>query len=174
MSLEVTGIRTGESRKEEIMKEDRMEEHGQRHIGFELRSVNNLIRRNLDLRFAEAEVSEVTGMQGPIIGYLFRESSRRDVFQKDIEKQFNIRRSTASVMLQNMEQKGLIVREAVNHDARMKKLVLTAKAVECHMRIVQRLDEFNMVLENGITPHEKEDFLRILDKISDNLKQGLQ
>lgn len=156
------------------MKEEMMNEHGQRHIGFELKSVNNLIRRNLDLRFAEAKVSEVTGMQGPIIGYLFRESSRRDVFQKDIEKQFNIRRSTASVMLQNMEQKGLIEREAVNHDGRMKKLVLTDKAVECHMRVMQCIDEFNMLLENGITPQEKAEFLRMLDKISDNLKQGLQ
>lgn len=150
-----------------------MKQKEKRFIGFELKSVNNLIRRNLDLRFAETDLGEVTGMQGPMIGFLYKESLKRDVFQKDIEREFNIRRSTASVTLQNLEQKGLIERVAVDHDGRMKKLLLTPKAIECHMRIVRQIDDFNEMLESGITKEEKQEFLRILDKVCDNLKNNM-
>lgn len=140
-------------------------------IGFRLKTMNNLIRRRLDVRFCEVGLGELKGMQGPMIGYIYEQSKNRDVFQKDIEKEFNIRRSTATVMLQNLEQKELIVRQAVNHDARLKKIVLTDKAVQCHFYIREQLDAFNRELEEGITMEEKEEFFRILAKIERNLKK---
>lgn len=145
-----------------------MENH-ERSMGFQIKTVNNLIRRQIDAMFAEKGMTEVCGMQGPLIGYVYDKSKERDVFQKDIEQHFQVRRSTATVMLQNMEQKGLIVRIPVEHDARMKKIVLTQKAVECHYRIREQLDAFNARLEEGVTSEEKEQFYHILDKIIDNL-----
>lgn len=141
-----------------------------RHIGFEMKSVNNMIRRKLDIRFADAGHGELTGMQGPMLGFIHRESSKRDVFQRDIEKEFNVRRSTATVMLQNLEQRGYIVREAVDRDARLKKIVLTDKAVLHNIAICREIDTFNRELEAGLTSAEKEEFLRILDKIKKNLE----
>ena len=140
-----------------------------RWIGFEIKCVNNLIRRKIDNSFQENGLDEVVGMQGPMLGYIYENSRIRDVFQRDIEKEFNIRRSTATVMLQNLEQKGFLIREAVDYDARLKKIVLTEKAVEHHQRIRERIDIFHRELEKGITSAEKEEFLRILDKIKKNL-----
>lgn len=140
-----------------------------RWIGFEIKCVNNLIRRKIDSRFQENGMTEVVGMQGPMLGYIYENSRMRDVFQRDIEKEFNIRRSTATVMLQNLEQKGFLVREAVDYDARLKKIVLTDKAVEHNQRICEQIDIFHRELEKGITYAEKEEFLRILDKIKKNL-----
>lgn len=149
---------------------ERMPREKERHIGMELKAVNNLIRRNLDLRFSESDNGELSGIQGPVIGFLYWESKKRDVFQKDIEKEFGIRRSTATVMLQSLEKKGMIERVSVNHDARLKKILLTPKAVECNRKIMRQIDTFNQLLESGISKQEKEEFLRILDKISENLK----
>lgn len=143
----------------------------EREIGFELKCINNLIRRSLDQRFAESGLEDLSGMQGPMIGYLFSQSGKMDVFQKDIEKAFNIRRSTATVMLQNLEQKELIVREPVPNDGRLKKIVLTEKAKKCHMQVREQIDQFHRELEEGISPAEKEQFLAILDRIQDNLKK---
>ena len=53
-----------------------------------------------------------------------------DLRQKDFEQQFNIRRSTASNILALIEKNGLIQRESVPYDARLKKIVLTDKAIE--------------------------------------------
>ncbi len=139
-------------------------------LGFQLKAVNNLIRRNLDVRFEQAGLSELVGMQGPMIGYLYDKGQERDVFQKDIERAFNIRRSTATVMLQTLEQKGYIVREPSRIDGRLKRIVLTDKAIEQNFRIRRQIDAFHLELEQGITPGEKAEFLRILEKIRNNLE----
>lgn len=146
-----------------------MRPENQRKIGFQMKSVNNLIRRKLDIRFAEAGLEDISGMQGPMLGYLYDRSRGQDVFQKDLEQNFNIRRSTASVILQNLEQKGYIVREPVAQDARLKRIVLTEKAVEVNFAIRELIDAFNNELEAGITEEEKETFFRILDKVMQNL-----
>lgn len=141
-----------------------------RSIGFELKIVNNLIRRKLDGIFQADGLGELCGMQGPMIGYIYQYSKERDVFQKDIEHKFNIRRSTASVMLQNLEQKGYIIRQPVEYDARLKKIIVTGKAVEHNVLIHKRIDEFNSELEAGLTDWEREQFINILNKIQKNLK----
>lgn len=132
-----------------------------------------MIRRALDAKFSEEGMEEVCGMQGPLIEYIYEQSRSRDVFQRDLEKAFNIRRSTATVMLQNMEQKGFVVREPVEWDARLKKIVLTDKAIEQNNAIRRNIDVFNTYLEAGITQEEKEEFFRILDKVTENLTQKI-
>ena len=152
------------------MAEERWKpDHSKQAIGFRIKAVNNMMRRNLDTRFAEDGMEELCGMQGPMLGFLSDYSQRQDVFQKDIEREFHIRRSTATVMLQNLEQKGYIVREPVEYDARLKKIVLTEKAVEADRAIRKQVDAFNEEVERGITPEEKELFFSVLDKIMQNL-----
>lgn len=150
--------------------EDAMGDERRREIGFELGMVSNLIRRSLNQRFAENGLEDLSGVQGPVIGSIYRNSEKQDVFQKDIEKWFNIRRSTATVMLQNMEQKGLIVRVPVPDDGRLKKIVLTDKAKEMHIRVKEQIDVFHRELEEGISKKEKEAFLATLDRIRGNLE----
>lgn len=141
-----------------------------KEMGFQIKCVNNMIRRKLDIRFAAAGLEELIGMQGPVLGYIHGESQKRDIFQRDVEKAFNIRRSTATVLLQNLEQKGYIVRQPVNSDGRLKKIVMTKKAVQHHLIICKEIDAFNKELETGISPEEKELFLNILDKVKKNLE----
>ena len=73
-----------------------------RQIGFELKAANNMIRRKMDSIFAQQDGSELIGMQRPLLGYLYHKSRHGDVYQKDVEKEFRIRRSTATVMLQGV------------------------------------------------------------------------
>lgn len=75
-------------------------------------------------------------------------------------------------MLQNMEQKGLIVRVPVPNDGRLKKIVLTDKAKDRHMRVKDQIERFHKELEEGISPAEKKQFLEILDRIRANLESG--
>jgi len=144
--------------------------NGGAQIGFRLKAINNLIRRNLDIRFAEAGLDELSGMQGPLLGFLQCRGAQGDVFQKDIEKEFNIRRSTATVMLQKLEQKGYLVRECADCDGRLKRIILTDKAREAHRVIRNQVDAFHEELERGLTEDEKEIFLAISEKIMKNLE----
>ena len=96
-----------------------------REVTFTVRSLSNGIHRLMDSSIAKDW--RITPMQGRFIGFIRRHQS--DVFQRDLEAEFCIRRSTASAILQTMERDGLIRREAVQQDARLKKLVLTPKAL---------------------------------------------
>lgn len=142
---------------------------GPKAIGFEVKVLSNLIRRRLESGTEESGCESLTGMQGWIIGYI---SIRGDaaVFQRDLEREFNVRRATVSGVLQLMERNGLIRREPVEYDARLKKLTLTPKAVELHEKVMQRLSDFERELRSGLTEEEIQEFLRILDKLKKNVE----
>ncbi|MBP3889022.1 MAG: MarR family transcriptional regulator [Cellulosilyticum sp.] len=138
-------------------------------IGFQLNELSRMIRRNLDEQINELHIDEITGVQGWIIGYIYRQSQEKDVFQRDIERAFHIRRSTVAETLRLMENKGLIIRESVEHDARLKKLVLTPKALQIQTQIATKIQEVEQKLISGLSKGELMLFLEIVDKMKSNL-----
>ena len=95
-----------------------------KYMGMEIRSLDNLIKRFIDNSINKERLVQVTGSNGWIIGYLW-DNRNKDTYQKDLEAEFHVTRSTASKVVNLMVEKGLIVRKSVQTDARLKKLVLT-------------------------------------------------
>lgn len=135
-----------------------------RHLG---RMVKQLSRR-IERQFPCPPTNDVTLHHGRIIGFLWHNRDK-DVFQRDIEKEFGIRRSTATRLLQLMESNGLITREQVMSDARLKKIILTQKAVEMEQEIHKVIDSFEEQLAQAFTPEEEEEFRRLLGKLNARL-----
>jgi DNA-binding MarR family transcriptional regulator len=94
------------------------------------------------------------------------------VFQKDIEKEFGITRSTASKVISLMESKGLIIRKSVSNDLRLKQLVLTDEAKKIVLAVKEDLNKFEKRLTYGLTEEEKELLSSILGKIEKNIFEG--
>lgn len=140
----------------------------ERTVGFEVRSLNNLIKRDVE-RSEIFNMCRTTGLHGWAIKY-FYDNREKDIFQRDFEERFSIRRSTASKMLGLMEKKGLIERQSVSSDARLKKIVLTEKAVQLHERITQDILEREKRLLAGISPEKLEIFYEVIDTIKANLE----
>ena len=103
------------------------------------------------------------------MGYIMSHAEQGEIFQRDIEKEFSLRRSTVTVMLQSFEQKGLILRIPVSRDARLKKIVLTEQAKRLSERTWREIEQFHQRLEENLTADEKEQLLFLLDKIKQNL-----
>ena len=93
-------------------------------IGAEIRVLANLIGRNFNEINSGDECYDLTGPQSLILAYLYNHQND-DVFQKDIELEFNIRRSSATGVLKCLEAHDFIRRETINRDARLKKIILT-------------------------------------------------
>ena len=146
-----------------------MEERGQEQIGMEIKVLYSLYRRINDAYGNRNYIKGVCGSNLWIIGYLTMNEGK-DVFQKDLEKQFSIRRSTASKTLQLMEDKGLIRREPVFYDARLKKIILTDKALEIHKMIVEDIQNANTIASKGISQEELNSFFSVADKMIKNLE----
>ena len=143
----------------------------ERHIGYEVRTLNQVIGRLVTSY--QSKVDEKAGinrMQGWIIGYLYRHSEEA-VFQKDLEAEFQMARSTASGILQAMEKKGLITRESIPRDARLKRLVLTEKGMKFQMEIMENFDRIQKVLKSDIPKEKLECFLEVLDMIRENAQR---
>lgn len=135
-----------------------------RHLGRMVKQLSRRIERQLPC----PPTNDVTLHHGRIIGYLWHNRDK-DVYQRDIEKEFGIRRSTATRLLQLMESNGLITREQVMSDARLKKIVLTQKAVEMEQEIHKVIDSFEEQLSQAFTPEEEEEFRMLLGKLNARL-----
>ena len=139
-------------------------------IPAQLRRLDNRIVRYQNERCREQGLEDVTVMHGWILGYLHR-NAHRDVYQRDIERDFSITRSTVTNILQLMEKKGYILRESVPHDARLKRLVLTPAGSEAHDRILGIFRHTNEYLESLLTPEESAELLRLLQKLRAGLEE---
>ena len=95
---------------------------------FEIKAASNIIKRNIDCELLKYKCYEqITASQCKIINYM-SVNNGKDIYQRDIEKEFSVRRSTATKTLQLMEKNGLISRMPSKSDGRLKKLILTPKA----------------------------------------------
>jgi len=138
-------------------------------IPAQMRRVNNLIFRKINQFHRENEVEDVTPMHEWILSYLFWHRDE-PVYQRDIEREFSITRSTVTNILQLMERKGYIERQSVPQDARLKRLVLTEKGACIHKKTMQSLHQTDEFVESLLTPEENTELLRLLNK----LRKGLQ
>ena len=137
-------------------------------LGFRIRSVWQQVKRLMNRHLTENNSYGLTGMQFAIVSYLAKESAERDVFQKDLEQKFDIRKSTVTGILNTMERDGLLLRETVPYDARLRKMILTDKALQAKQNTEQVIDSVESQLSKGLTEEEITTFLSILEKISKN------
>lgn len=131
-----------------------------------IKAVSNAIRRKIEGINIEEKYG-LTGGECAIMGYLF-ENMERPLYQKDIEEEFHIRRSSATRALQAMEKKGIIFRQSEPHDGRLKRLVLTERAVEIGRGVGDMIEEAEQRLLKGISREELNTFLDICDRICRN------
>lgn len=132
--------------------------------------LNHIITKVLTCHVKAAGIDEITLMHGWILRYLY-ENREQATFQKDIEKTFSIGRSTVTNIIQILEKKGYVKREFVEHDARLKKVILTEKGKESHESIEALISRLDVMLEDGIEEEELALFFKVTDKIKENLRK---
>lgn len=138
------------------------------HIGIVSRRLSHEIGRAVRTVVSKEFGDSATGVQSWVVRYLY-EHKDEDVFQKDLENQFSVRRSTMTTILQLMEKNGLITKEPVSRDARLKKLILTDAAIEMQDRIRGDIDALEAKMRVGISDEELDTYFRISEKIRKNL-----
>ncbi|MBT1172804.1 MarR family transcriptional regulator [Bifidobacterium sp. MA2] len=136
-------------------------------LSFELRALVKAINRHLGETMPES-ARIATGGNARIIMFLARNRDE-DVYQHTIERKFCITRSTASRVLALMEKKGLIARESVAHDARLKKIVLTAKADSIVATLQANGERMERRLVEGFTDEERAALMDYVQRMRANV-----
>ncbi|MCH3976823.1 MAG: MarR family transcriptional regulator [Bacilli bacterium] len=140
----------------------------ERSIGLEMRNIGNLVKRRVASE-AAIDFHKTTGVHGLIIHYI-ASNHDQEVYQRDFEKKFSMRRSTISRMLALMESNGMIERIPSKNDARQKQIVLTQKARDKHLLIEKILHGIEGSMRKGISDEEMNSFFATIDKIKANLE----
>ncbi len=140
-------------------------------VGLEILRISTLMRRYADNSAELRQSYNITGSNGWILAFLY-EHEGEDVYQRDLEETFSVTRSTVSKVVKLMESKGLIRRESVFHDARLKKLILTDKGREVHQLAAKGNEQLEIRLEKGFSPMEKEQLLSFLRRVTENLENS--
>ncbi len=134
----------------------------------DIKSADHAIRR----RFEALDIGSLTGLtpsQCRIMGFIM-DNGDKPVYQKDIEAEFNIRRSTATRLLQAMEHKNLIMREPEENDGRLKRIRLTKKAMERSREVLDRISCIERQLVEGITAEE----MKVLHSVCQRIRQNAE
>ncbi len=133
-------------------------------IGHEIKAINHVMQRKMLATANDAGIDKVTLMHGWIICYL-NQNIGKDVFQKDIESEFAISRSTVTNILKLMEKKGYIKRLSVDSDARLKKIVLTDRGIKTNSVIQHTVEDNENRFNSVLTSEERKTFLYLIRKL---------
>ncbi len=141
---------------------------GKNEIGKYIQIVSRQIKRNMD---ETLKCYNVSGVQSMIIQYIAKKSQKGDIFAKDIEEEFDMRKATVTGIIQLMETNGLIERKTKEEDCRLKMIVLTKKALEIEKIIEKQINVMEKTIVCDMEKEEQEQFLKLLKKASYNLYQ---
>lgn len=138
---------------------------------YQIRTLENIIIRNFicdnNLEFKKLPKPTPTQMQ--IMDYILRHNED-EIYQRDLEEVLNLRRATVSGVLQTMEKNGLIIRVIDEMDARSKKVILSEGAKKLFSMKKKKFYEIEKKITNDISKEEINNFLIVIEKMKNNLK----
>ena len=137
-----------------------------RDYGAWINMLSHKLKKRMNAALADLSI---TGVQSSIMHYIIKHCQDGPVFQKDVEDAFGLSRSTATGILQLLERDGIIRRESVSFDARLKSLVPTERALQLDCQVRAAAREIEGVITRDISPGQLQVFLEVVIRMSDNL-----
>ena len=137
-------------------------------LGLALQRVQNTFNRNADYY---ARKIGLTGTQMLIIEYLASFAQNKSIYQKDIEHEFNIRKSTATNVLRLMEEKNLITKKVDQYDTRLKAIILTEKAVKLRPKITNYFVNSENSYAKILGADTKKELVKNLQKLNETISE---
>lgn len=97
------------------------------HIGRYINHLSKTLRYTTNaMMMKQGEI--ITGEQCRIISYIAHRTAHGEcVYQRDLEDDFGVKRSSVASILGNLEKSGYIARSVCEEDARIKRITLTER-----------------------------------------------
>lgn len=134
-------------------------------IGIKIANVRNSIRNEMELALAPFEISTTQFV------VLLRLCEKDRMTQKDLAFETNYKQSALTLILDKLESKGLVIREAKQNDRRAYLIAITNKGKEFETVLQNIANEVEKKVLEGISEKQKEEFISVLDKIFENLNR---
>lgn len=135
-------------------------------IGRQINKISNYLRRRSQ---RTQEKIGLTNNQALVLDYIM--ASNCPVYQKDIEKEFNLRPSSATELISGMEEKGWIQRIPSLNDKRLKEIVFMDSGDVVRSSIKNEICSSEKQLIKGIDKKDLEVFMRVTNMMLKNLEE---
>lgn len=142
------------------------------NVLYEIKSLECMIAKDFFNKiFDEKDIPKTipTPTQMRIIEYILKNNDK-EIYQKDLEKVFNLTRATISGVLQTMERNNLIIRATSKKDSRTKVIKLSNKTYKIFEENKKRLALLENFITRGIDNREIDNFIKTIDKMKGNLE----
>ncbi len=136
-------------------------------LGIEIRILSNLIYNKMNQ--ITTDTDNLTVHQCFILQYL-SQNTHKEIYQKDIEELFSIKRSTANQMLRTLENRGYISRVVSTQDSRKNIIIPTEEGIASSEHLTQHMYQFMKKLHGDISTEELEQFQTTLKKLWHNIE----
>lgn len=152
-----------------LQKEEVIKIKINKSIIFEIKVLDNMINRKVITDTKQAKFPFVLSpVQLKILHYLYIHQDKI-IYQRDIEKLIESRRSTTSGILNTMEKNNLINRIHSEKDARSKQVILTNYSKETSKYMVSQKKKFDKKIKENISEEELTTFFMVTEKIKNNI-----
>ncbi len=138
-----------------------------RDVTLQISKTANMIRRRMS---KSSVLNGLTYAQTRVLYFILK--SPESVFQKDIEAAYMLRPSTATALLQSLEQADLIERKASEDDGRKKRILLTEEALSLKEDIEWNMGLMEECMTKGISREDLDIFFRVTDRMIRNLQNA--
>ena len=137
-------------------------------VGKKVCILHNQIHRHME---SLRERDGLPRAQGRMLGFIARKSLECDVYQKDIELEFNLRRASASETLAKLESMDLIERISSEKDKRIKKIQITEKGKAYVKQVHLNIQNMEEILKMNLSEEELTMFYQVIEKMIENCEK---
>lgn len=138
-----------------------------------MRAADFSIRRLAQHHLVASGIVGPTATHGWILIYL-NENKDKPIYQKMLEKEFNMKKSSMSAILSLMEKKELIKRTVDPNDSRKNYLTVTSKGLEQVEKIRAVMHKCEQQVTAGFSEEEQEVLREYMLRIVANCKKGVK
>ena len=138
----------------------------EKDCGAQINLLSRMLKRRLNVTL---QGLGITAIQSRVMFYIMDHCLEGPVFQRDVEQVFSLSRSTATGILQQLEEKDLLRRESGPSDARLKNLVPTPRGAQLVAGVRASLRHTLGLLNRGLAEGQVQLFKETLAAMIRNL-----
>lgn len=146
--------------------------HEEKDVCFMIKHVESMMMRNTCGKMFKG-IERPAMMEGWIIDYLYNHTGKI-VYQKDLEMQSHLPKSTIATILKKMERKNMLLRIPDEEDTRLKRIELSREGYELHDKVKTLMLNMNEVMCQGVTEEELSIFMSVSQKFIHNLEKNMK
>lgn len=136
-------------------------------VGRQINKISNYLRRRSQK--TQSKIG-LTNSQALILDFIMAGPS--PIYQKDIEREFDLRSSSATEIISSMEERGWIKRIPSTSDKRLKEIVFNDVSNDVKSSIFNEISSTEKQLIKGISKQDLKVFMNVTEKMLENLEEG--